>query len=230
MSCRNTDSDNIHSLVSVQTQLRSVQSINIPASEKCNADHRSRQILWNNTGHSHTGHIHLTDDHKKEIQNNIHNARHGKILQRSFRIPRRTENGITKIIYSQRRHPQKINPYIQHRPIDQFRLRVQEFQNTFWKYCSNKQQGQSCQNTEQESRMYSFPNSFPVSGAKIQCSQNINASRNPDQKTRKHRHKNRCRSNWSQGWCPRKTPDNGNIRHIKKHLQKIRYNKWCTEK
>ena len=68
---------------------------------------------------------------RKEIQNNIHNARHGKILQRSFRIPRRTKNGITKIIYSQRRHPQKINPYIQHRPIDQFRLRVQKFQNTF---------------------------------------------------------------------------------------------------
>ena len=92
--------------------------------EQCHHDQKCRKALRQRTRKRHSNYIKLTDDHKKQIQDHIHDPRQKQISQRTPRIPGRTEHRVSEIIKRKRRNPQEIDPDVQSGLVDQLLLRI----------------------------------------------------------------------------------------------------------
>ena len=71
----------------------------------------------------------MTDDHKKQVQNNIQHSGKTKIIQRLLRIPHCAVHRITKVVNGQRRHSQIIDPQVQYCFVQKFLSGLQHCQH-----------------------------------------------------------------------------------------------------
>ena len=69
-------------------------------------------------GDRHTCHTEVKYDDQNQVQNRIDNARCDQTVQRSLAVPDAAQDRRAEIIQHDKRHPQQINPQIQHCKVD----------------------------------------------------------------------------------------------------------------
>ena len=146
-------------------------------------------ILGCHTGNGNPGHIHAHHQHKKQVQNDIEHTGAGQEHQRFSRIPCGTEHSVAKIIYSQRRHTEKIDAQIQKRPIHQLFLRPQQPQDRAASQLSHSQNRNSHDQAQKQRRMYGTADILLLSFSHGLGSDDIDSAAHTDEETGKQCHK-----------------------------------------
>ena len=78
-------------------------------------------ILGNDGGQRHSGHIHLQGNHKNQIQEHIDHAGEGEKIQRPLRVPLGPQDGCAEIVDQVGRHAQEIDAQVHGGQVDDIR-------------------------------------------------------------------------------------------------------------
>ena len=96
----------------VHLQLLQIQTQGALLLGQAAQDQPGRDVLGDGGGRGHARHVHMEHQHRKQIQDHIHDPGHDQVVQRTFGVPLGPEDGRAEVVGQGGGHTQEVNAQV----------------------------------------------------------------------------------------------------------------------